>query len=712
MRAGALAQRRLPITDGAHDEPWVYRYKDLRSWWSKLHHNRIADVRDTDPTAWVPGSKPIWFTEYGCPAVDKGTNQPNKFIDAKSSESGLPTWSNGRRDDLIQMQYLLAMTSYWADPVNNPVSSLYAGTMVDLDHAHAWAWDARPFPDFPGQIEVWNDGDNYARGHWLNGRATNQPLAAVVAEICERSGVVEIDTGQLFGLVRGFQQPDVTSARGALQPLLLAYGFDVMERDGNLVFRNRDGRVTAELSDDDFAVIADLDGAFETTRAAEVETAGQVRLGFVDSQGSYEVRAAEIRFPDEEARGVSQTDLPLALTRNEGLATVERWLAEARVARDSARFALPKSRLALGAGDVIKARSRRYRIDRVEQAEAQLLEAVRVEPGVYLPSDNDGEEIVTRTFVPPVPVYPVFLDLPLLTGEEVPHAPHVAVTAEPWPGAVGVWSSSQDSGYELNRLIAASAVVGLTEAPLSRASPGLWDHGAPLRIRISDGELASADLLSVLNGANAMAVGDGSAGRWEVFQFANAQIVAPRTYELSLRLRGQLGTDGLMPDVWPVGSTVVLLDLALVQVDLPLSALGLARHYRIGVAARGYDDVNATLRVEAFDGAGLRPYPVAHLRTSAAVSGDLAITWKRRTRIGGDNWQAPDVPLGEESESYVLRIVQVLTVLAEYGSAAAQFTYTSAMRAADGVVGGYRIEVAQLSSQVGSGPFRGIDVVG
>jgi hypothetical protein len=708
---GATAQRRLPITDGTYDEPWVYRYKDLRSWWSNLHHNRIAGIRDTDPTAWVPASKPIWFTEYGCPAVDKGTNQPNKFVDAKSSESGLPVWSSGRRDDLIQMQYLLAMTSYWADPANNPTSGLYPGAMVDLDHAHAWAWDARPFPDFPGQIEIWNDGDNYARGHWLNGRATNQPLAAVVAEICERSGVIEIDTERLFGLVRGSLQPDVTSARGALQPLLLAYGFDVMERDGNLVFRNRDGRVVAEVTEDDFALLSDLDGTFETTRAAEVETAGQVRLGFVDSQGSYEVRAAEIRFPDEEARGVSQTDLPLALTRNEGLATVERWLAEARVARDGARFALPKSRLALGAGDVIKARDRRYRIDRVEQAEAQLLEAVRVEPGVYLPSDNDGEEIVTRTFVPPLPVYPVFLDLPLLTGEEVPHAPHVAVTAEPWPGAVGVWSSSQDSGYELNRLIAASAVVGLTESPLLRASPGLWDRGAPLRIVISDGELASTDLLSVLNGANAVAIGDGSAGRWEVFQFADAQIVAPRTYELSMRLRGQLGTDGLMPDVWPIGSTVVLLDLALVQIDLPLSALGLARHFRVGVASRGYDDLNATLRVEAFDGAGLRPYPVAHLKTVADVSGDLLVTWKRRTRIGGDTWQAPDVPLGEESEAYVLRIVQAMTVLAEYSSVTAQFTYSPAMRAADGVSGGYRIEVAQLSAQIGPGPFRGIEVV-
>lgn len=708
---GALAQRRLPITDGAYGEPWVYRFKDIRSWWSNLHHERTAGVRSANPTDWVPESKPIWFTEYGCPAIDKGTNEPNKFVDAKSSESALPAWSTGRRDDLIQMQYILAVNSYWSDPANNPVSHLYSGPMIDLAHAHVWAWDARPFPEFPGQIEVWSDGGNYSRGHWLNGRATNQPLAAVTSEICERSGVLDIETDRLFGIVRGFQQPDVTTGRAALQPLILAHGFDVTERDGKLHFRSRDARIDAELSVDYMAVSPELEGDFETSRAPEVEMAGQVRVSFVDSQASYEIRAAEARFPDEELRGISQTDLPLALTRNEATAIAQRWLAEARVARDGARFALPKSRLSLGAGDVVRAFGQRYRIDRAEQAEAQLLEAVRVEPGVYQPMKNDSEVIVSRSFVPPVPVYPLFLDLPLLTGEEVPHAPHVAITSSPWQGAVGVWSSSQDSGYELNRIVAASAVTGLTETPLQAASPGLWDRGPGLRVKLNDGELASANPESVLNGANAMAIGDGSGSNWEIFQFADAQLVAPMTYELSNRLRGQLGTDGLMPTVWPVGSIVVLLDLALVQIEHPISALGLARYYRIGVAAKGYDDINAVLRVEQFQGAGLRPYPVSHLRSAADGSGNHTVTWKRRTRIGGDNWQSFEVPLGEESESYVLRIVQSATVQAEYGVSSPTFTYTSVMRAADGVIGSFRVEVAQVSALVGPGPARGIDIV-
>jgi hypothetical protein len=118
--AGRQAQDRRPITDGSHGEPWVFRYKDLASWWSLPHHDRVGGVRASTPTGWVPRSKPFWFTELGCPAVDKGTNQPNVFYDPKSSESMLPHHSNGLRDDFIQQRYLRAMFDHWADPANNP----------------------------------------------------------------------------------------------------------------------------------------------------------------------------------------------------------------------------------------------------------------------------------------------------------------------------------------------------------------------------------------------------------------------------------------------------------------------------------------------------------------------------------------------------------------------------------------------------------------
>ena len=704
---GAAAQVRLPITDGAYGEPWVFRFKDLKGWWSNLHYNRTSGVRAMVATAWVPGSKPFRFTEYGCAAIDKGTNQPNKFIDVKSSESGLPAFSNGRRDDLVQMQYLRAQADYWADGGNNPASILYSGSMVDMDHAHAWAWDARPFPEFPGN-PLWSDGENYARGHWLNGRMSTQALASVIAEICERSGLHDFDVAEVFGLVRGYSQAETGSARAALQPLMLAYGFEATERDGALKFKMRDGHVTAVLDRNLLAQSGDLDGTVETTRAPEAEMAGRIRLGFIESAGSYEVRQAEAVFPDETSSTVSQSDMPLVLTANEARSIAERWLSEARVARDTARFALPKSALPLGSGDVVAFEGQRYRIDRVEQAEAQLVDAVRVEPGIYQACDGADERVVPRAFTAPVPVFAVFLDLPLLIGDEVPHAPHVAVTADPWPGSVGVWSAPADAGYELNRLIAAASILGTTETVLAAAPAGLWDRGPALRVKIVGGTLSSSDALAVLNGANVIAIGDGSSAKWEIMQFSEAVLVAPSTYDLSLRLRGQQGTDGIMPQVWPIGSTVVLLDRGPQQIDLALSSRGLARYYRIGAAGRGYDDPAVVVKVEAFDGIGLRPYPVAHLNFVKNLAGDVALSWIRRTRIDGDSWQSPEVPLGEANESYVVRVVQAGLTLREEIVGVPNWGYSAASQATDGITGAHRIDVAQVSDRFGAGPVRSL----
>ena len=201
--ADEAAQTRTPITDGAHDEPWVYRYKDMRNWWLSQHHPRLAGVRQATPTPWVPQSKPFRFVEYGCAAIDKGTNQPNKFLDPKSSESALPKFSTGQRDDLVQMAYYTAMARFWRDPANNPASLAYPGPMLDFDRSLAWAWDARPFPAFPLNQTLWSDGGNFEAGHWLNGRSANQSLAAVIEDVCDAAFLPNVDTTRAHGVVRG-----------------------------------------------------------------------------------------------------------------------------------------------------------------------------------------------------------------------------------------------------------------------------------------------------------------------------------------------------------------------------------------------------------------------------------------------------------------------------------------------------------------------------
>lgn len=718
------AQIRTPIYDGLHGEDWIWRYKDIRSWWENDHHHRIGGVRIETPTAWEPRMKPIWFTELGCAAIDKATNEPNKFLDPKSSESDIPHYSNGRRDDFIQLQYLRAQTEYWADKANNPTSDVYEGPMLDMSRAFVWAWDARPFPAFPNITDVWSDGGNYVKGHWLNGRAGSRSLADVVAEICERSGVSDYDVSELWGVCRGYTVGNITDARAALQPLMLAYGFDAIEREGKLIFRTRDGKVSATLDEATLSRSADLDGVLERTRAAEAEVVGRVGLTFVEADGSFDTHTSEAIFPDEEMRAVSVTEMPLALTRAEGVQTVERWLAQARQSRDVARFALPPSLGALGAGDIIEVQEEtgpaRYRIDHSVLGLDRVVEAVRVEKASFEPSDAAEEIITQAAFTPPVPVMPLFLDLPLLTEDQVSHAPYVAATALPWPGSAAVYSSPEDAGYTLNTLLPTWATIGVTETALPAAQSGLWDRQGALRVRVTRGTLDSASEEAVLNGANAMAIGDGTSGNWEVFQFAGAELVAENTYDLSTRLRGQLGTDGMgartdglggAPE-WPAGSLVVLLTDAMRQIDIASSDRGLARHYRIGPSARPYTDPSYKHLIEAFDGIGLRPYAPAQLRAEGALGSDIDVTWIRRTRIGGDSWVNAEVPLSEALEAYSVRVMQGTTVIRETTTVSPAWTYSAAQQTSDGVTAPFTIEVAQLSETFGAGLYARIEING
>ncbi|MCC7272510.1 MAG: glycoside hydrolase TIM-barrel-like domain-containing protein, partial [Alphaproteobacteria bacterium] len=191
--AARLAQARTPITDGL-GKPWVFRQKDLWSWWSQPHHERVAGAELASPTAWVAQSKPLWLTEVGCPAVDKGANQPSIFPDAKSSDGGVPHFSSGTRDDLVQRRYLEAILgafdpAFGASAESNPVSTVYGGRMLAPDAIHVWTWDARPYPAFPAATDVWADGANWETGHWLTGRLGATPMRELVAAILADAGI-------------------------------------------------------------------------------------------------------------------------------------------------------------------------------------------------------------------------------------------------------------------------------------------------------------------------------------------------------------------------------------------------------------------------------------------------------------------------------------------------------------------------------------------
>lgn len=696
------AQRRVPISD-RDGETWVWRAKDVQGWWAHQHHDRIGGVRQSTPTAWVPQSKPIWLTSVGCPAIDKGANGPGHVL---RGAPALPFASNGNRDDVMQMQYLRAFAGHYADRDNNPVSTVYGQPMIDTARTYMWGWDARPYPFWPGNRTLWPDGADYATGHWLNGRITNRSLGSVVAEICERSGVRDYDVSGLVGVVRGYSVADIGTGRAALQPLMLAYGFDAVERDGVLVFRSRNGLVQHSLTDAELALDPETDTSLSLTRAAAAEIAGRVQFAHVAADGDYDAVAAEVVLPDDQTPTVTRSEAAVVLTRAEGQEVVARWLQEARIGRDTLRFALPPSQMDVAAGDTVALNTAQhsgtYRIDRVEEAGLRLIEATRIAPEVYRRHARVEDTVSLKPYIGPVPAELLFLDLPLLSGDELPHAPYVAVTGRPWPGSIALYGAAQDSDYLLQHVLNEPATVGITQTALARGPVGIWDRQTGVEVSLINGTLSSAQHAAMLAGANTVALGDGSSDMWEILQFQNAIPLSERRYRLTGLLRGQAGTRGLMPASWPAGSRLVLLNSVPKQIAIPTAARGIARHYRYGPAKQPISDPSFRYQTRAFAGNGLRPYPVAHLRAQN-TDGGVAVSWIRCSRIDGDIWADGDIPLGEESEAYRVRVLKSGSVKREVIVTEPAWTYPAAQLSSDIGYGFYTIEVAQISERFGAG---------
>jgi hypothetical protein len=315
-----LAQDRTAITDGAYGKPWVYKPKAVLEWWQNQHFNRPAGVESGSPTAWVPESKRIWFTEFGCPAVDKGSNQPNVFIDPKSSESFAPFFSRATRDDLMQRRYIQALAS-WFDPDDpdyiagsNPVSSVYDAPMVDVARLYVYTWDARPYPVFPLALSIWADGGNWELGHWLTGRVGGGDVARVVAQILEDYGFTRYEASRLAGSLDGYAIDRLMSARDALQPLSLAYFIDAHESGGLIHFTKR-GRIgsLATVTPDELVETDASQPLYGLTRGQETELPLSAKITFVNEAKDYAQAAVEARHLNVRSGRVSAAELPIVM---------------------------------------------------------------------------------------------------------------------------------------------------------------------------------------------------------------------------------------------------------------------------------------------------------------------------------------------------------------------------------------------------------------
>ncbi|MFC3704590.1 glycoside hydrolase/phage tail family protein [Devosia honganensis] len=693
--ADRRAQSRTPIADDAHGEAWIWRYKDILSFWSQPHHDRPGGVRNAAPTAWVPRSKPVWLTEIGCGAVDKGANQPNVFGDEKSGEDGRPYFSSGLPDGLIQRQLLRAHHLHWSDPAHNPPG------MVDPARLYCWTWDARPYPSFPTLANVWSDGANHRNGHWLTGRLGMLASDELIGAIAREHGCT-LEAVPAAPLLGGFTINGPGTAREAIEPLLELTGQTLTARGERLVGVAQGAGAGMTLDPEALAV---TDGPVLARRRGDVaERPGRLGLGHYDRERDY--LAATVTALRPGGGPLVSEMLPVVLDGAAARRGAERLLDRRGIAGDRLDFALPPDQVALEPGD-------RIRMPGLAEGPFEITEirdgAVRrVTAGAVLRADAVAADVQrprSGAAAPMADVTPVIVTahLPPLPSDPARSRLAIGAYANPWPGPLRV--SEEATGAPLAEL-ARPAFLGTLLAALEPGSTTVWDRGGAIEVEMASGHLADSADAAALAGSNRLAL-ENDAGGWEVIGFARAELLAPGQYRLTRLLRGLEGSEaGMGPAA--AGRRVLLLDQRVAMLPVDAHRIGESRTLRCHA---GDNDAAGQALAVMPDAAPALPLAPAHLRARRREDGAIAFDWTRRSRADGDGWGVAEPPLEHAPEAWRVtvfagaaekRVIEASSPTALYGAAEQVEDF-------GGPAGPFSFAVAQVSPVLGPGhEARGI----
>lgn len=485
------------------------------------------------------------------------------------------------------------------------------------------------------------------------------------------------------------------SARDALGPLMAVYDFTAAEREGRIVFFHRDTGGATEVAPDDMSAASVAEPFAQ--RSDHLDTPVEARVRFLDAARDYLIASASARRMDNAEGGVEALDAPLVVEPEAAEALAQRVLADRRARIETMRIELGPQHQVLEPGDrvVLAGGADVFEIERVEEAETLQLELRRARADVGAQLGLADPNAPISPHFAPTPAVAV-LDLPPLPGAEDDERPLVAVFASPWLGAHGIYAGASGAhrGAAAHCAILGELLWTLWPGPVDR-----WDDSSVVRIKLFGGALSSATKEQVLNGANVFAIQAGD--EWEIVQARQCVLVAPGEYELAGLLRGRLGSAHAMASAHPVGARIVALDKNLGRIAIGAHEWGEALDFAAPPAGHPSTHDRATRLTVTLPHAAARPWAPAHLRARRDATGDVAVSWVRCARIGGDSWGPGEPPVGTTVEGYRLEVLDgVGIVVRSTDRTESNFNYTVAEQAADfgAPPASLRLRVAQLGA--------------
>ncbi len=416
--------------------------------------------------------------------------------------------------------------------------------------------------------------------------------------------------------------------RNALQPLLAAYGLEMIERDGALVLSVINAGPVNEVVDAEL-----VDGGLLQTRKLLDKVPGALRLTYIDGAEDYQPATIEARVPHGDRGMVLDVSMPLVLTEARAQSVADFMLGQAADG-DEANLGLPLKYLALEAGDGLRdERDRIWRVTRLTdraqidvelRPEAPALEEVRAI------TPQDAAPTGTGLAVPDI----LLIDGPIIPGASDDARPLLAGIGQPWPGPVSVSAGVEESSLNVRAEITDPAGVGRLIAPLSTGPLGRWDMASELVVEMPAEQLPSLSAQAALASAEPLLV-QNSQG-WELVSYRDAELIGQNQYRLTGLLRGLQGSEIASAQS---GAICVRLDARLQRGKIASNEIGLNLLWQ--AEARG---LLSDLQIARFDNKAALSFSPVHLRSTISSDGTLTLSWVRRGMEITDSWILPDSP--------------------------------------------------------------------
>lgn len=490
-------------------------------------------------------------------------------------------------------------------------------------------------------------------------------ISLILTDICRRSGLEdsEFDVGGVTGDITGFLAANRSSGASLLDPLRLAYVFDISDGD-KLRFRTRNPSPVKTITAASLLTEAGRP-PYKVERKQEADLPNKVSVLYIDEDKNYEQGAQYVARVAGVGHGEKSVALPLVMTADRAAQVADKLLFNEWVGRTTVSFRLGYEFLSLEAGDTIKlvdgAKQFTLLLARInDNGRALDIEAVESD-GTIIDSNASGN---TGVIPPPqIAAYAkselFLLDLPALRDADDDSGFYYAISRDravvgQWNGARVTRSLDEGVTYSNVSILQSPAAYGsVADAIAAPQSFTTWDDDTKITVVMHQGTLQSITKQQVLNTLqNLVALGN------EVLAFATATLTAPNTYELTNLWRGLFGTEDSATH--GADSTLVVLSTTWThRYDPGLNDLNKGRLYK---AVTLYTDASAVTPIAFVNsGRSLKPYSVAHLKGVRESNDDTSLSWVRRSRIGGGWNDGMEIPLGELTEKYEVDVVDVTT---------------------------------------------------